>query len=1025
MGEDLWMGLGLQYSSFLKDVTKVVDTTAKEFERLSNGISKDVEKGTKEASKSINNFSRNAENKLKNVANIIQGILISQGFYRMIGAVKDTVKEVFRLTGALEQANVFFNRVLGEKGARAFLQQIQDFAAETPFQLEESIRAGQRLLAVGFKARQIEPILRSVVDASSALGGDPEIYQNIVRVMSKIQTTGTATARDINSLARAGIPAYKYFQEQLGLTAKELRNIGKLKIPADKAIAVIVKGMQEDFAGMSEEMAKTLPGLLSTIKDDILIIGIEMADGVYSSFKSGAEELVKGLQTAISIVRAQGIGGLFEYLVPPGTQEQVRVVIAALQEFGTTAKLIIGIVNQLAGTAFAQLANVAALVLPPVVALVNEFLSLINVLLENNPLIRQLISGLLALSIVQSVTIMMINFVRVLGALKIVATVTRNIQGLVVAMKALSIAMASNPIIAGGAILIGVLAAIALQSEKVRASIGAVTAQLGSLFGLSTESIFRPEDQEDLSSGLENVESSLEGVTDGFKDADKGAKKAKKSADSFIASFDEVFRIPEKKGKGGGKGDGMNLDDVLFPDGGKGLVKKGTDETVVKETEGLIDRIRNKLKDIEPFILPRFEYPDPPAPPGVNELLQPELEAVQRSFQDSMDQVRDILNKGRDVIVGWGLQVAEAFGSISVPIRGAMEVLPEVEMQFLQMVTNVKTSLDLLQSYLDTQALSFNVWLLGLQEGFGTFFVTLYENTVTQLDILLGAWNTWDISINDLMVNMVTSIIDTVVNFFEVLGASMLDSFNVISQLWENHKTGILTLVGLIIAGIIAWWAELPAAVAAAIASLLPWVTTFFNNVAFAAERETQEGVQAVKGKWEGLKTALSDIWSNIKTTAVTIWEDIRMSIADSIDSIIDTMKELWDWAKKAADKVGDAVSAGAEFFSGSKGAPTVTAGPAPISKLANGGLVKRRQIVEVAEAGDEEAVIPLNTKTLSRLGAAIAEHGGFATSAPTGTQPQEINLNVGVLVADDQGLEELERRLYEIRDNENLRFST
>ncbi|WP_446897423.1 transglycosylase SLT domain-containing protein [Clostridium sp. LBM24168] len=82
-----------------------------------------------------------------------------------------------------------------------------------------------------------------------------------------MKAKGRVQGDEMLQLTEAGVPATKILQEQLGLTAKQVANIGDAGISSDKAIRALLTGMNKRFGGMMQNQAKTALGLMSTLKD--------------------------------------------------------------------------------------------------------------------------------------------------------------------------------------------------------------------------------------------------------------------------------------------------------------------------------------------------------------------------------------------------------------------------------------------------------------------------------------------------------------------------------------------------------------------------------------------------------------------------------------------------------------------------------------------------------------------------------------------------------------------------------------
>lgn len=86
------------------------------------------------------------------------------------------------------------------------------------------------------------------------------------------------------------------------------------------------------------------------------------------------------------------------------------------------------------------------------------------------------------------------------------------------------------------------------------------------------------------------------------------------------------------------------------------------------------------------------------------------------------------------------------------------------------------------------------------------------------------------------------------------------------------------------------------------------------------------------------------------------------------------------------------------------------------LPQLAKGGLIQKNTLAELGEYGRREAVLPLeDSRAMEQVAAAITNKMATQTTTP-GTS-SEVNLQVGVLVADDRSLRKLEQMLQEVRN--------
>jgi len=98
----------------------------------------------------------------------------------------------------MEQTEIAFETLLGSAdAARKMVEDLTDFAARTPFQMPGITKSAQQLLAYGFQAESIIPMLTSVGDAISGLGGNEENMQSVIRALGQIQAKGKVSAEEI------------------------------------------------------------------------------------------------------------------------------------------------------------------------------------------------------------------------------------------------------------------------------------------------------------------------------------------------------------------------------------------------------------------------------------------------------------------------------------------------------------------------------------------------------------------------------------------------------------------------------------------------------------------------------------------------------------------------------------------------------------------------------------------------------------------------------------------------------------
>lgn len=197
-----------------------------------------------------------------------------------------------------EQAQIAFTTMLGSgKKARDFLEEMKDFAAKTPFEFPDLVRASQRLLAMGFAAKEIKPLLTTVGDAAAGLGGGADVINRITLALGQMAGRGRVATQEMNQLTEVGIPAWRMLAEGMGISEKKLRDmVEKGLVPAGKSIEILQHGMDKAFGGMMAKQAETFSGLLSTIKDEARFIAGDLTTGFFNMVKGPLKQAVEMLE---------------------------------------------------------------------------------------------------------------------------------------------------------------------------------------------------------------------------------------------------------------------------------------------------------------------------------------------------------------------------------------------------------------------------------------------------------------------------------------------------------------------------------------------------------------------------------------------------------------------------------------------------------------------------------------------------------------------------------------------------------
>ena len=180
----------------------------------------------------------------------------------------------------MELLEVGFETMLGSaEKAKDLMKELETFAAATPFQLKNLAQGSKTLLAFGISLESVVPTMRMLGDAAQ---GNSLKLTSLVRAFGKVQARGKASMEELNILIDAGVPIMDELVKATGVDSVQalikMSEQGKI---SSKFVTQAFKNMTGAggifFKGM-EKASKTTAGLFSTLKDNISLLGADLAN---------------------------------------------------------------------------------------------------------------------------------------------------------------------------------------------------------------------------------------------------------------------------------------------------------------------------------------------------------------------------------------------------------------------------------------------------------------------------------------------------------------------------------------------------------------------------------------------------------------------------------------------------------------------------------------------------------------------------------------------------------------------------
>lgn len=227
------------------------------------------------------------------------------------GAVMGTKAVVEGMVGKLAgvfdqlaQAQAGFSAILGERKGEALLDEVRQFAKDTPFATKQLVNYSQQLLGVGMASEKIVPLLKDTGNVIASVGGDTSNISRVLYAMSQIQTVGRLMGQDAMQLQSALIPITKLLATYLGKTTQEVKKLQEQgRISAEQVFAAIQAAGQKVPNAMANAV-KTIAGAREVLRDSIQIL-LQDAPALRKIY----DDVVKAIQSMAATLSSDEVSG--------------------------------------------------------------------------------------------------------------------------------------------------------------------------------------------------------------------------------------------------------------------------------------------------------------------------------------------------------------------------------------------------------------------------------------------------------------------------------------------------------------------------------------------------------------------------------------------------------------------------------------------------------------------------------------------------------------------------------------------
>lgn len=245
------------------------------------------------------------DDSLRNISAVAAGIL---GSFAAAGA--GLLQQGVAQAARFEQTTIAFETMLGSADlAREKLAELTEFAAKTPFTLPGVEQSARQLLAVGFEAEELLPVLKTVGDVSAGIGRGEFGLRRLILNLGQVKTQGRLTGRELRDFNILSVPLIEELAAVMGVAESEIASLTSAgKVSSD----IVVKAFERmstgsgRFANLMQKQNKTVIGQLSNLKDVVTIIVREFGQELLPVTKKLVAGLISLGQSIREVIKGNG-----------------------------------------------------------------------------------------------------------------------------------------------------------------------------------------------------------------------------------------------------------------------------------------------------------------------------------------------------------------------------------------------------------------------------------------------------------------------------------------------------------------------------------------------------------------------------------------------------------------------------------------------------------------------------------------------------------------------------------------------
>lgn len=298
-------------------------------------------------------------------------------------ALADFGRKIVELGLDAEHGVAQFDAMVNSTVGGVEAMQLFNTVSRDTYDFESVKEMGIDLMNVGYSANNAAAMIKLCADTAAGLGKGEQGARKLVEILSRMQSTGEMSSRQMIALQQSGMDIDKAFS-QVGMTAEQaMEAMDNGTLDAQKAVEALTSYMKSEFDGQMAKSKENIIDEWGDVEGNLSAICGSIGAAIFEAFdKSGiVQTLVDFTQDLLDLVWSDGTSAFSE--LGAIAQFALDVVNTGLQiVFGAVKVVIMGIYSFINAwrDAGARIANFLTPILSPLQKIWNLVSSIVSAL---------------------------------------------------------------------------------------------------------------------------------------------------------------------------------------------------------------------------------------------------------------------------------------------------------------------------------------------------------------------------------------------------------------------------------------------------------------------------------------------------------------------------------------------------------------------------------------------------------------------------------------------------------------------